>query len=143
MRFAFDCRNFDGRARPNPLCQAIQKADMGDLKRLLDHGMDSNALDTDGTPALMAAAPYNFAETVRLLLDRGAVFLLKSQYQNGAWFVKSRAYPVQPYFESGYPFGHNQWISATAAGWASLAIAETLPDTKLAMSRGSEKRPVR
>jgi hypothetical protein len=23
--------------------------------------------------------------------------------------VKSRAYPVQPYFESGFPFGEHQW----------------------------------
>ena len=64
------------------------------------------------------------------LYRKGVAFLLKSQYPNGAWFVKSRAYPTQLYFDSGYPFGHNQWISATAASWASLAIAETLPDAK-------------
>jgi len=67
---------------------------------------------------------------------KGVAFLLKSQYQNGAWFVKSRAYPTQVYFESGYPFGHNQWISAAGASWASLAIAHTLPD---AMSRQAAK----
>ncbi len=59
---------------------------------------------------------------------RGVAFLLKNQYQNGAWFVKSRAYPTQVYFESGSPFGHNQWISAAGASWASLAIAHTLPE---------------
>jgi hypothetical protein len=42
--------------------------------------------------------------------------------------VKTRAYPTQIYFESGYPFGHNQWISAAGASWASLAIAHSLPD---------------
>ena len=61
---------------------------------------------------------------------KGVAFLLRNQYQNGAWFVKTRAYPVQPYFESGYPFGRNQWISAAGAGWASLAIANTLPDVR-------------
>jgi ankyrin repeat protein len=61
---------------------------------------------------------------------KGVAFLLKTQYQDGAWFVKSRAYPTQLYFESGYPFGHNQWISAGGASWASLAIAYTLPDAK-------------
>jgi hypothetical protein len=61
---------------------------------------------------------------------KGIAFLLKTQYQDGAWFVKSRAYPTQLYFESGYPFGHNQWISAAGASWASLAIAYTLPDEK-------------
>jgi len=64
------------------------------------------------------------------LYRKGVAFLLKNQYQNGAWFVKSRAYPTQIYFESGYPFGHNQWISATGASWAGLAIAETLPVAK-------------
>jgi ankyrin repeat protein len=61
---------------------------------------------------------------------KGIAFLLKSQYPDGAWFVKTRAYPTQPYFESGYPFGRNQWISAAGAGWAALAIANTLPDAK-------------
>ena len=61
---------------------------------------------------------------------KGVAFLLRNQYQNGAWFVKTRAYPIQPYFESGYPFGRNQWISAAGAGWASLAIAKTLPDAQ-------------
>jgi hypothetical protein len=61
---------------------------------------------------------------------KGIAFLLKSQYPDGAWFVKTRAYPTQPYFESGYPFGRNQWISAAGAGWAALAISNTLPDAK-------------
>jgi ankyrin repeat protein len=59
---------------------------------------------------------------------RGIEFLLNNQYANGAWLVKSRAYPVQPYFESGFPFGQHQWISAAGSSWASLAIAHTLPD---------------
>ena len=59
---------------------------------------------------------------------RGVRFLLGSQYQNGAWLVKTRAYPTQVYFESGYPFGHNQWISTAGSGWAVLAIAATLSD---------------
>ena len=62
----------------------------------------------------------------------GVRFLLKNQYQNGAWFVKTRAFPTQPYFESGFPFGRNQWISAQASAWAALAIAETLPDSSAA-----------
>ena len=62
---------------------------------------------------------------------KGVAFLLKTQYQNGAWFVKTRSFPTQPYYESGYPFGHNQWISAAGASWASLAIAQTLPEPAL------------
>jgi ankyrin repeat protein len=59
---------------------------------------------------------------------KGVAFLLRTQYADGSWLVKTRSYPVQPYFESGYPFGRNQWISAAGASWASLAIAYTLPD---------------
>lgn len=59
---------------------------------------------------------------------KGIQFLLRNQYQNGAWLVKTRSFPTQPYFESGYPFGNNQWISAAGASWAALAIAQTLPD---------------
>jgi len=61
---------------------------------------------------------------------RGIKFLQQSQYQDGSWLVKTRSYPTQPYFESGYPFGNNQWISVAGASWATLAIAETLPDAK-------------
>lgn len=59
---------------------------------------------------------------------KGIQFLLRNQYQDGAWLVKTRSFPTQPYFESGYPFGNNQWISAAGASWAALAIAQTLPD---------------
>ena len=58
---------------------------------------------------------------------KGVAFLLRNQYANGAWFVKTRAFPVQQQMESGYPFGYHQWISAAAASWASLAIGLTLP----------------
>jgi len=59
---------------------------------------------------------------------RGVAYLLRTQYANGGWFVKTRAFPVQPQFESGFPFGYHQWISSAATSWASLAIAYTLPD---------------
>jgi hypothetical protein len=59
--------------------------------------------------------------------ESGIRFLLRNQYADGSWFVKTRSFPVQPQQESGYPFGYNQWISAAGASWASLAIAHTLP----------------
>jgi hypothetical protein len=65
----------------------------------------------------------------------GVRFLLKNQYRDGAWFVKTRSFPTQPYFESGYPFGRNQWISAQGAAWASLAIAEALSKGQPAPAR--------
>lgn len=61
---------------------------------------------------------------------KGVAFLLGTQYQDGAWLVKTHAFPVQRYFESGFPFGRHQWISAAGTSWASLAIAQTLPDVR-------------
>jgi hypothetical protein len=53
---------------------------------------------------------------------RGIAFLLKTQAADGSWFVKSRAIAFQPYFESGFPYGHDQWISAAATNWATMAL---------------------
>jgi squalene cyclase len=61
---------------------------------------------------------------------KGVRFLQQNQYQDGSWLVKTRSYPTQPYFETGYPFGNNQFISAGAASWSALAIAYTLPDAQ-------------
>jgi ankyrin repeat protein len=65
---------------------------------------------------------------------KGVTFLLDTQYEDGAWFVRSHTFPVQRYFESGFPFGRHQWISSAGTSWASLAIAQTLPDTRRAQS---------
>jgi hypothetical protein len=54
---------------------------------------------------------------------RGVEFLLKTQLEDGSWHVRSRAVPLQPYFEGGFPHGHDQWISATATNWAAMALA--------------------
>ena len=53
-------------------------------------------------------------------------FLLKTQLGDGSWWVRSRAIPLQPLFESGFPHGPDQWISAAATNWAALALTSTL-----------------
>jgi len=55
--------------------------------------------------------------------DKGVKFLLGTQSANGAWHVASRATKFQEYFESGFPYGHDQWISTMATGWAANALA--------------------
>jgi ankyrin repeat protein len=61
---------------------------------------------------------------------KGIAYLLGSQYQDGTWLVKTHSFPVQRYFESGFPYGRHQWISTAGTSWASLAIAHTLEDRK-------------
>ena len=57
---------------------------------------------------------------------RGVDYLLSKQFPDGSWHVRSRAIKFQPYFESGFPFGHDQWISTAATAWAVQAIALSL-----------------
>jgi ankyrin repeat protein len=61
---------------------------------------------------------------------KGVAFLLGTQYQDGTWLVRTHSFPVQRYFESGFPYGRHQWISTAGTSWASLAIAQTLGDTR-------------
>ena len=53
----------------------------------------------------------------------GLWYLLRTQRKDGSWEVKSRSKPFQPYYESGFPYEKNQFISVTASGWATTALA--------------------
>lgn len=55
---------------------------------------------------------------------RGIGYLLKCQSADGTWHVSTRSHPVQPYFESGFPYGKDQFISTAATAWAIAALAE-------------------
>jgi len=99
---------------------ALQKQDGGWSQ--LPH-MTSDAYATGLTLyALFQAGVSPKSEVYR----KGVAFLLQNQYEDGSWFVKSRSFPTQPHFESGYPFGYNQWISTAGACWATLAIAAAI-----------------
>jgi len=50
-------------------------------------------------------------------------FLLGTQSTDGSWHVATRATKFQQYFESGFPYGEDQWISTMATGWAANALA--------------------
>ena len=62
----------------------------------------------------------------------GLKWLLQKQAADGTWLVKTRALPVQPYFESGYPYGHDQWISAAGAAYATMAISAAIEPQRTA-----------
>jgi squalene cyclase len=55
--------------------------------------------------------------------QRGVRFLLDTQFEDGSWYVRNRAPKFQPYFQSGFPYDHDQWISSTATAWATVALA--------------------
>ncbi|MSU20976.1 MAG: hypothetical protein EXS30_06230 [Pedosphaera sp.] len=61
--------------------------------------------------------------------QKGVDFLLTTQATDGTWQVKSRAIWLQPYFESGFPYGRDQFISTAGTAWASMALAAAQPRT--------------
>jgi hypothetical protein len=61
--------------------------------------------------------------TQEQVYQRGLLYLLKTQLEDGSWKVHSRSKPFQPYYESGFPHAKDQFISAAASGWAVTALA--------------------
>jgi hypothetical protein len=59
--------------------------------------------------------------------QRGVGFLLRTQMSDGSWLVRTRTFPFQPYKESGFPHGKDQWISAAGTSWAAMALSLTAP----------------
>jgi ankyrin repeat protein len=62
--------------------------------------------------------------------QRGIDYLLKTQASDGSWHTATRLYPPAPlsppYFESGLPYGHDQFLSAQGGAWAVMALASAL-----------------
>jgi ankyrin repeat protein/mono/diheme cytochrome c family protein len=58
---------------------------------------------------------------------KGVDYLLRTQANDGTWQVKTRAIWLQPYFESGFPYGRDQFISAAGTAWAAMALAAAQP----------------
>ena len=80
--------------------------------------------DAYGTAAAMVALVKTGSLTASSQpWQRAKAFLLNTQFPDGSWYVASRAVKLQPYFESGFPFGHDQWISNSATGYAVAALA--------------------
>jgi hypothetical protein len=72
--------------------------------------------------AMYALSMAGMLRTSDVAYQRGTVYLLRTQRPDGSWLVKSRSVPFQPYKESGFPHGKDQWISAAGTSWAALAL---------------------
>jgi len=81
-------------------------------------------------------ALYALYESGELLVrdrayQRGVRWLLDTQMPDGSWHVASRLHPPAPvsppYFESGFPYGHDQFVSMMGTTWAATALLQTLP----------------
>jgi ankyrin repeat protein len=69
--------------------------------------------------------------------QRGIDWLLETQAADGSWHTKTRLYPPAPlsppYYESGLPYGHDQFLSAQGGAWAVIALAYALGPGKKVM----------
>lgn len=89
-------------------------------------GADSDAYATGS--ALVALHQAGEMATEDPVYQAGVRFLIDDQRDDGSWFVKSRSKPFQTYFESGFPYGNDQFISMAASSWAVSALSLACPD---------------
>ncbi|HTL01497.1 MAG TPA: ankyrin repeat domain-containing protein [Vicinamibacterales bacterium] len=104
---------------------ATQRADGGWSQR---DEMNSDAYATGQT--LWALASAGMIQPRDAAFQKGVKYLLSTQHADGSWYVRSRAVKFQPYFESGFPYGGDQWISSMATGYGAAALAMALDEPK-------------
>jgi ankyrin repeat protein len=92
------------------------------------NGRDSDAYST--AQALVALHDGGGVAIIDSSYQRGIEFLLKTQAADGVWHVTSRLHPPAPlsppYFDAGYPGGHDQFLSMQGASWAVMALSHAL-----------------
>ena len=105
--------------------QATQRADGGWSSR---SGRESDVYSTG--QALVALHDGASVAIIDSSWQRGIAYLLKTQAADGTWRVASRLHPPAPlsppYFDAGYPHGHDQFLSMQGASWAVMALSYAL-----------------
>jgi ankyrin repeat protein len=67
-----------------------------------------------------------------LAFKRGVQYLIRNQQPDGSWHVVSRTAKIQPYFDTIFPYGHDQWISNAATSWATAALSYASANQQMA-----------
>ncbi len=112
------------RSARRPLMEALAASQRPDGGWSQLPGLPSDAWATGS--ALVALQNSGFG-TWEPVYQRGVEFLLRTQFDDGSWWVRSRSWPFQPHFESDFPHGRDQWISAAGTAWATSALLLTVP----------------
>jgi ankyrin repeat protein len=89
----------------------------------------TNYLDSDafGTSSVLyALRGSGLVKTSDPVYQRGVRYLVDTQFPDGSWYVRSRAVKLQPYFQSAFPYDHDQWISNSATAYAVMVLAPTV-----------------
>ena len=104
---------------------AVQAADGGWPQKL------DTASDAYATGTALAALHDTGALTVKdTAFQRGLRYLLTVQGTDGSWHVRKRTHDVQPFFDSSFPHGVDQFISISATSWATYALLRAVPKTE-------------
>jgi ankyrin repeat protein len=109
-------------AKEKAALEALQRPDGGWAQ------MSSMAPDAYATGQALYALHAAGLKASDASYRKGADYLLRTQLEDGTWFVKTRAFGFQPYFETGFPHGRSQFISTVATSWASIALTYTLAE---------------
>ena len=99
---------------------AQQRPDGGWAQR---EGLASDAYRAGESLYALSAASYSTKDRAD---RRGVDFLLRTQRPDGSWFIASRSPRIQAYFEGGFPYEHDQWISNWGTSWAAMALVEAV-----------------
>ena len=93
--------------------------------------LDGGASDAYATgSALVALHLAGRVPTDSTEYRKGLRYLIANQHDDGTWFVASRSKPFQPYFESGFPYGKDQFISMASSAWAVAALSLRFPKSE-------------
>jgi ankyrin repeat protein/mono/diheme cytochrome c family protein len=96
---------------------ALQRADGGWSQ------MPTLASDAYATGQVLYALNTTKMAVTDPAYRKGIDYLMRSQAEDGSWHVKTRSIWLQPYFESGFPYARDQFISTAGTAWATFALA--------------------
>jgi Squalene-hopene cyclase C-terminal domain len=83
---------------------------------------DNLVADAYGTGEALWALHESGMPASDSVYRRGVDYLLRTQHEDGTWHVTTRAFSFQPYFQSGFPYDHDQWISQAGTAIATIAL---------------------
>ena len=116
------------RARLQSLARELKATQRPDGGWISVNGRESDAYST--AQALVALHDGGGVAIIDASYQRGIEFLLRTQAADGTWHVTSRLHPPAPvsppYFDAGYPNGHDQFLSMQGASWAVMALSYAL-----------------
>jgi ankyrin repeat protein/mono/diheme cytochrome c family protein len=115
-----------------------EQRDDGGWAQLPD--LNSDAWATGQT--LVALRTAGALPTSSAAYRRGIEFLLRTQFDDGSWYVRSRTWPFQTHFDSEFPHGKDQWISAPATAWAVMALTLAVDPSPNVVVSHQERSPL-